>query len=118
MILSATLALGNGTSIVVSLLLGLVGGLLLGIVPLKKAGYPMARAARMVLVAEGLSIGVMETFEMLAALSIPGVMDAHLSDGIFWMGMVVSLLVGFLAAWPVNYILIKRGIGHRHEPHS
>jgi len=28
----------------------------------------------------------------------------------FWMGYMVALLVGFVAAWPVNYWLLKRNI--------
>ena len=114
MIISTVLHLGNGASIVISLVMGFVGGLALGIVPLKKAGYPMVKAVRTVLIGEGLSIAVMETFEVLTAMAIPGVMAAHLDEPIFWLGMIAGLAVGFLAAWPVNYVLIRRGGGHRH----
>ena len=114
MIISAVLHLGNGASIVISLVMGFVGGLALGIVPLKKAGYPMGKAVRTVLIGEGLSIAVMETFEVLTAIAIPGVMAAHLDEPIFWLGMLAGLVVGFIAAWPVNYVLIKRGARHHH----
>lgn len=74
----------------------------------------MVKAVRTVLIGEGLSIAVMETFEVLTAMAIPGVMAAHLDEPIFWLGMIAGLAVGFLAAWPVNYVLIRRGGGHRH----
>ena len=64
--------------------------------------------------AEGLSIAVMETAEVLAEVYTPGVMNAGLSDGIFWIGMVLALMAGFVAAYPVNYVLVKRGVRHCH----
>lgn len=56
----------------------------------------------------------MEAFEILTQIMIPGVMEAHLTDMIFWVGMTISLIVGFIAALPVNYIMIKRGVRHIH----
>ncbi len=57
---------------------------------------------------------VMETFEVLVQVYSPGVMDAGLTDGIFWLGMLLGLIAGFIAAFPVNYIFIKRGYRHQH----
>ena len=51
---------------------------------------------------------------MLAEVYTPGVMSAGLSDGIFWIGMVLALMAGFVAAYPVNYVLVKRGVRHCH----
>lgn len=66
------------------------------------------------ILAEGLSIAVMEAFEVWTQVMIPGVMEAGLADGIFWIGMVAGLAAGFVAALPVNYILIRRGVRHQH----
>jgi hypothetical protein len=41
-------------------------------------------------------------------------MEATLSDSIFWLGMVAALIVGFIAALPVNYFMIKQGVRHQH----
>ncbi len=101
-----TMALGIG--------LGFVFGLVFGIWPLIRAKFSAKQALRTVLVAEGLSIVVMEAFEVLTQLVIPGVMEAGLSDGIYWMGMSLSLVVGFIAAFPVNLIMVKKGARHRH----
>lgn len=51
---------------------------------------------------------------MLAEVYIPGVMEAGLGEGIFWLGMLAALAAGFAAAFPVNLILVKNGIRHRH----
>lgn len=114
MAISAAAGLGNLYSIIVSVLLGFAGGLLLGIVPLVRAGFNSTKAIRVVIIGEGLGITVMEAFEVMTQLVIPGVMEAHLTDLKFWAGMLISLLIGFIAALPVNYALIRKGIRHIH----
>lgn len=114
MIISAAIGLSNLHSIILSVILGFIGGLLLGILPLKKFGFGLRKALNVVIAGEGLSILVMETFEVLTEVFIPGVMTAHLTDSIFWIGMAAALVVGFIAAFPVNYIFIKRGFRHNH----
>src|SRR5262245_24528835 len=98
MIFSTFLGLGNLQSVLLSVILGFIGGLALGIVPFMKLGWGVKRALRTVIAGEGLSIAVMEAFEVLAEMSIPGVMSASLTDGIFWVGMVAALAIGFMAA--------------------
>lgn len=114
MIIGAGFHLNNATTIIISVILGFVGGFALGIIPLKRSGYAFGRAFKIVLIAEGLSIAVMETVEVLTQVYTPGVMDSHLTDPIFWIGMMLGLIAGFIAAFPVNYILISRGIRHQH----
>jgi putative flippase GtrA len=77
-------------------------------------GINLKKAMKLVVAGEGLSIAVMEMFEVLLQVLIPGVMTAHLTDGIFWIGMIVSLAVGFIAALPVNYVMIRKGVRHIH----
>jgi len=114
MVLSVWLGLSMISTTVFSIVLGFIAGLMLGIVPLLKRNFTVGGALRTVIVAEGLSIAVMEAFEFLTQWMIPGVMTAGLSDRIFWIGMVASLVVGFIAAFPVNYVMIKRGVRHIH----
>ncbi|MCC6414272.1 MAG: DUF4396 domain-containing protein, partial [Saprospiraceae bacterium] len=101
-------------TMVLAVILGILGGFALGIVPLRKAGFPWARAFKTVLIAEGLSIAVMETAQVLTEIYTPGVMEAGLTDSLFWMGMGLAMVAGFVAAFPVNYWLIGRGITHKH----
>ena len=56
----------------------------------------------------------METAEVLVEVYSPGVMQAGLSSPIFWGGMLLALTAGFIAAWPVNYLLVGKGIRHIH----
>ena len=101
-------------TIALAVSLGFVLGFALGVVPLFRAGYTTKAAFRQVLIAEGLSIGVMETTEVLVEVYTPGVMESGLSSPIFWMGMGLALTAGFIAAWPINYWLIGKGIRHVH----
>jgi hypothetical protein len=114
MIVSAFLGLDNITSIIVAILLGFVFGLVLGIRPWLKAGYRLSSALVQVLIAEGLSIAVMEAAEAVVEINTPGVMAAHPTEGIFWLGMLLALIAGFAAAFPVNLLLVKRGVRHKH----
>ena len=114
MVIGTILAMNNHSTMILAIVLGFVGGFGLGVVPLKKAGYTWKAAFKQVLIAEGLSIAVMETFEVLVQVYTPGVMEAGLTDGIFWFGMLLGLIAGFIAAFPVNYIFVKKGIRHQH----
>jgi len=114
MVIGTWLHLNNLVTTVVAIILGFILGFAFGMMPLLRAGYSFKKALKQVLIAEGLSIVVMEAFEVIVQVYTPGVMDAHLSDSIFWIGMVFGLIAGFIAAFPVNYIFVKRGIRHMH----
>jgi len=94
--------------------LGFVFGFILGIRPLLKAGFDLKRAFKTVFIAEGLSIAVMEATEVLIQVYTPGVMEAGLTSWIFWAGMLLAMTAGFIAAYPVNYYLIGKGVRHHH----
>ena len=113
-IIGTALGLSNVSTIILAVLLGFVFGFVLGLRPLLRAGFGFARAMRQVLVAEGLSIAVMETAEVLIQVYMPGVMDAGLASGIFWFGMGLALIAGYIAAFPVNFVLVGKGIRHVH----
>jgi len=90
-------------TITLAVSLGFVFGFALGLIPLLRAGYTRRGAFKQVLIAEGLSIAVMEATEVLVEVYTPGVMSSGLSSPIFWLGMGLALKAGFIAAWPVNY---------------
>ncbi len=114
MIIARALGWGNVPSIVLAVGLGFVFGFVLGMRPLLKAEFSFSRAFKTVLIAEGLSIAVMETAEVLVEVYTPGVMDAGLTDPIFWIGMSLALVAGFVAAFPVNLVLVRMGVRHQH----
>ena len=113
-IVGKALALSNVQTIVLAVILGFVFGFALGLIPLLRARFQLKDAVRQVLLAEGLSIAVMETAEVLVEVYTPGVMEAGLTSWLFWVGMFLALLAGFMAAFPVNYVLVGRGIRHVH----
>ncbi len=114
MIIGVALAWSNVATLVLAVALGFVFGFALGLIPLLRAGFGWGRAMKQVLIAEGLSIVVMETAEVLIQVYTPGVMEAGLGAPIFWLGMLLALTAGFVVAFPVNYILVGKGIRHHH----
>jgi hypothetical protein len=54
----------------------------------------------------------METVDSAVVLMVPGAMAAGLTDALFWGSLVLSLVIAFAVAWPVNRWLIGRGLGH------
>ncbi len=113
-ILGTALGLGMWESMALAMSMGFVFGFALGIIPLLRAGFGFSAAFRMILISEGLSIAVMESAEALVQVYTPGVMEAGLGDAIFWYGMGFALVAGFVAALPINWLLIRRGIRHQH----
>lgn len=108
----------NLPTTVLSILLAFVFGYSLSALPLVRGGIALGDALRLVLVADTLSIAVMEIVDNLVMLVIPGAMGATLVDPLFWVSMAVSLTIAFFAAWPVNRALLRRGRGHAVTHHA
>ncbi len=113
-VIGTALGLSNLITFVLAIVLGFVFGFIFGMWPLLRAGFDFSRALHQVFIAETLSIVVMEATEVLVQVYTPGVMDAGLSSWIFWLGMLLALAAGYAAAFPVNYIMIGKGIRHAH----
>ena len=101
-------------TMVLALVLGFVFGFIFGLRPLLRAGFDFSRALRQVFIAETLSIVVMEATQVLVQVYTPGVMQAGLLSWMFWLGMGLALVAGYIAAFPVNYVLVGKGIRHIH----
>jgi hypothetical protein len=112
MVVGTALHWSNAATIAVSIALAFVFGYALTLWPLVRAGLRWAAALPLALAADTLSITVMEIVDNAIMLLVPGAMDAHLTDPLFWGSLVVSLLVAGIAAFPVNRWLIMRGRGH------
>ena len=114
MLIAMALSLAIVPSIVLAVSLGFVFGFILGMRPLLKHGYSFNNAFKQVIIAEGFSILFMETAEVLVEVYTPGFMQAGLLDPILWVGMLCALAAGFIAAWPINFIMVKKGYPHQH----
>ena len=68
------------------------------------------------LAALSVRVGLGESVDMISIgnimLLIPGAMDAHLDNPLFWGSLAAALVIAGVAAYPVNRWLIARGRGH------
>ena len=120
LVISTALGWHDLPSIVLAIVLAFVFGYALTIRQLIAAGIPFRRAARTALVADTVSITVMEIVDNLIVVAVPGAMAAGLIDPLFWGSLALSLAVAFVAALPVNRWLVGRGLGHAvmHDNHA
>lgn len=112
MVIGTALGWHNLETIALAVVLAFGFGYGLTMRPLLAAGVPFGQATRLALAADTISIAVMEAVDNAVMLVIPGAMDAHLDQPLFWGALTLALAVAFLAALPVNYWLIRRGAGH------
>jgi hypothetical protein len=100
------------SSIALAVVLAFFFGYGLTLRPLLASGMVIGQAVRLALAADTISIAVMEIVDNAIILLIPGAMDAGLTSALFWGSLAIALGVAFLAAFPVNLWLIRRGRGH------
>jgi uncharacterized protein DUF4396 len=120
MVVGTSLGWSNAPTIALSIVLAFVFGYALTIRPLRAAGLPLARAVRLALASDTLSISVMEVVDNAIMLAVPGAMNAELTQPLFWVSLIVSLSIAGVSAYPVNRWLIVRGRGHAlvHDVHE
>src|SRR6476659_3427176 len=112
LVIATALGWGNAASIALAIVLAFFFGYSLTLLPLKRAGLSFRRAARVALAADTVSIAVMEIVDNAFIRLVPGAMAAGLSDFLFWWSLGIGLAIAFVAAFPVNRMLIARGRGH------
>src|SRR6476619_3853612 len=120
LIIGTAAGLGNGATIGLSVALAFFFGYTLSSLPLLRSGLGIGAALRLVLAADTVSILTMEAVDNLVMAVIPGAMNAGLVNPVFWVGMSISHVAAFFAAYPVNRYLLARGRGHAltHEHHG
>jgi hypothetical protein len=112
MVIGTGLGWSDAATIALSVMLAFLFGYSLTLRPLLASGIALA--------ADTLSITVMEIVDNAIMLAIPGAMDAGPRSALFWGSLVVALGIAFVAAFPVNSWLIRRGRGHAvvHQHHG
>jgi hypothetical protein len=120
LIIGTAAGLSNAATIAISIALAFLFGYSLSTMPLLRSGLAPRTALTVVLAADTLSILTMEIVDTAVVAAIPGAMNAGLVNVTFWVSMMLSLAVAFVAAVPVNRYLLQRGKGHAltHEYHS
>jgi len=119
MVLATWWGWSTGPSIALAVVLAFFFGYSLTMIPLLRGGLALGAAVPVALAADTISITIMEIVDNAIMLLIPGAMDAHLDNLLFWGSLAVALLVAGAVAYPVNRWLIARGRGHAvvHEHH-
>jgi hypothetical protein len=112
LVIASSLDWGNLASIAIAVVLAFFFGYSLTLRPLVRGGVALGQAARVALAADTVSITVMEIVDNAIVLLVPGAMAAGLGELVFWWSLVLGLAFAFVAAFPVNRLLIARGRGH------
>lgn len=107
--------LGTAATLTLAVALAFVFGLGLAVLPLmRRHGMSAGRALRTIWLGEVVSIAVMEVVMNAVDYGVGGVQAGSLLAPVFWIGFAVAVPAGFVAALPVNYWLVGRGLKHCH----
>lgn len=119
MIIGTALGWGTAPTMVLAIALAFFFGYSLTLFAVVRAGVSLKAAIGVALAADTLSITVMEIVDNGVLLAVPGAMEAHLSDALFWGALAFAFAIAFLVTTPVNKWLIGRGKGHAvvHQYH-
>jgi len=117
----AGLAIGVGLglaawqTIALATLLAYASGMTLGLIPVMRSrGIGPLAALRIIWIGEAVSIGIMEVTMNWVDYEMGGMGAPAILSWMFWRGLLFAVPAGFLAAWPVNYWLIKRDLKGCH----
>jgi hypothetical protein len=109
------LGLGVWPTIFLATILAYGVGMTLGLIPVMRSrGVGLAQAFRIIWIGEVISIGVMEIVMNYVDYQMGGMTAASIATWMFWRGILFAVPAGFLAAWPVNYWLLKRDLKSCH----
>lgn len=114
MLIGVALGLDVWLILTLATALAYLSGFTLGVVPLMGRESLGFLAGLRVIWVEVISIGVMEIVMNVADYYVGGVQAQSVFSGVFWLGIIVAVPAGFLAAWPVNFWLIKRNLKSCH----
>jgi hypothetical protein len=87
----------------------------LGLVPvMRNQNKTFVGALKLIWIGEVLSIGVMEIVMNSVDYAMGGMQAGSVLSPTFWAAIAVAVPAGFLAAWPVNWWLLKRDLKSCH----
>ncbi|MFD0856874.1 DUF4396 domain-containing protein, partial [Actinomadura adrarensis] len=112
MAIGTTLGWGNVPTMATAIGLAFVFGYAVTLLPLRRAGLAWGRAVKVALAADTSSIAVMELVDNSVIALVPGALDAHLTDALFWSALLGGFAIAFLVTTPLNTWLISHGKGH------
>ncbi len=115
LMIGVALGLGVWVTMGLATVLAYITGMTLGLVPVaRREGISFVAALKIIWIGEVISIGVMELVMNAVDYNIGGVQAGSLLEPVFWIGIAVAIPAGFVAAWPVNWWLLKRNLKACH----
>lgn len=115
LVVGVSLGIGVWPTIILATALSYISGMTLGLLPvMRDRGVGLIEALRIIWIGEVISIGVMELVMNLVDYHVGGMTAPSVASWMFWRGIVFAIPAGFLAAWPVNYWLLKRELKSCH----
>ena len=115
LLIGVTLGLGVFWTIALAVVLAFVVGISLAVKPVMKGQrISLTDALKIVWVGEIISIGVMEFAMNAVDLGVGGVSVPSVFTSMFWVGIALAIPSGYLAAWPVNHVLLKHHLKSCH----
>ena len=112
MVIGTALGWGDFSTIALAVVLAFFFGYALTVAPVMRGGLSFKAAVKVALIADTISILVMEIVDNAIMLAVPGAMEAGLANPLFWGALAFALAVAFVVTVPVNRVMIGRGLGH------
>ena len=115
LLIGVALGLSVGPIIFLATTLAYVSGMTLGLVPvMRNQNKTFLEALKLIWIGEVVSIGVMEIAMNAADYAVGGMQAGSILSPAFWAGIAAAVPAGFLAAWPLNWWLLKRDLKKCH----
>ena len=119
MMIALAFGWGNLAQIALAVGLAYLFGFSLTALPLVRAGLAAGVVVSTALIADTVSITIMEVIDNLFVVFVPGAMDAGIGDPLIYIAIAGGFAVAFPFAFWANRLMIARGTGHAvvHEYH-
>ena len=115
LLIGVSLGLDPWATILLATGLAYGAGMTLGLIPvMRDRGVGLMEAFRIIWIGEVISIGVMEVVMNTVDYQMGGMTAPSVMSWMFWRGIFLAIPAGFLAAWPVNYWLLRRNLKACH----
>jgi len=115
LMIGVSLGLSPWPTIILATALSYLSGMTLGLLPvMRDQGVNLWQALRIIWIGEVVSIGVMEIVMNFVDYQMGGMGAPSVTSWMFWRGLVFAIPAGFVAAWPVNYWLLRKELKACH----
>lgn len=113
--IGVTLGFSVWATIALATALAYLSGFTLGVIPvMRRQKKSFLGALKVIWIGEAVSIGVMEIAMNAADYAAGGMQAGSVFSSAFWIGIAAAVPAGFLAAWPVNWWLLRRDLKACH----